>query len=262
MDGDSLIVVMGDQVDKVRITNLNVVNLDGLQFLTAFTELDASNNNNLQAIPFFSDSLIKFTCYDCSQLEIIPDFPSKLDTIAGTSWQISNLPSFPMGLKFIILHSLQQVSELPVFPPGLTYLVLRYFHSLLSFPVIPESCEAIFLTNLGDNCCPNNLPDTLNIPSSAKEFVINDFGAIFPFLPTDKTNLQRLEIVGTNISSMPSLYDFVNMDHLDLSNNALLKLDSIPFALQTIQVQGNPLICVENKPPLVADQLAEFEICP
>ncbi len=262
MDGDSLIIAMGDQVDKVRITNLNVVNLDGLQYLTAFSVLNANRNHNLKAIPFFSESMIKFSCDDCNQLEIIPAFPMYLDTITGRQWQMTSLPNFPAGLQYIRLDFCQFSSSIPDFPPQLKHLELYNFPSLVTLPSLPESCEFVSLSSLGQNCCPSDLIVTLNIPSNATEFHVQDFLSTFPNLPADKTNLERLTIGNSNISDMPSLYDFTNLNEIYLGYNALLQLDSLPFALQYIQVDGNPLICVKNKPPLVADQLSQYDICP
>ncbi len=262
MDGDSLIVAIGDQVDKVRITNLDVANLDGLQYLTALKAMNANNNGNLQVIPFFSDSLTKFSCQDCHSLEIIPAFPISLDTLEGWSWQMSSIPSFPPGLRYIRLSSLVFISELPILPANLKHLDLSSFPVLTSIPTLPESCAFVSLSSLGPNCCPTEFSDTLNIPSAAKEFRMESIGSLFPTLPVDKTNIEQLFIENANIASMPSLYDLINLDILSLSNNALFQLDSVPFALQHIQVEGNPLICVKNKPPLVADQLSQYDICP
>jgi hypothetical protein len=61
---------------------------------------------------------------------------------------------------------------------------------------------------------------------------------------------------------MPSFEDFTKLKFMYLQNNSFLVLNYLPFVLQQIQVDGNPLICVKNKPPLVEDQLSEYPLCP
>ena len=244
MDGDSLIVAMGDQVDKVRITNLNVFNLDGLQFLSEVTIFDASGNTGLKVINYFPNTLRQFSCYDCHELDIIPSFPDNLDSIMGSNWQIETLPAFPSGLTRLHLVALPQLN---------------------SMPRLPDSCSYVYLSYIGTgSCCPaNTFEDTLNIPEFATEFRALFIGfETFPLLPMNTGALQSLEISYSQISEMPSLTDFSSLTYLTLFENSLFILDSIPNSLHSVSLQGNPIICVKNKPPLVADQLSQYDICP
>lgn len=115
---------------------------------------------------------------------------------------------------------------------------------------------------LADDADPSST-SKLKIPEQAEEFFISDILLDgFPDLPNERERLRRLEIQSSNLLSLPSLEAFNNLKILNLNSNALLKITKLPFMLQEINLYGNPIICVENKPPLVEDQLAEYEICP
>ncbi len=271
MDGDSLIVTNGHLVETIRITNLDVLNLDGIQHMTGFTLFEALNNQDLTAIPYLSDSLEVLRCH--ASLSILPDFPPGVDTIAGSNWRLSTLPTLPSNLKYLKLDGLRQLTSVPNFPPALEHLELRYMGRIQDIPSIPSSVKIVILEGISgegyydpDTHEHINLlfTGTLNIPAMANYFSANYIYGLdnFPLLPGVTHNLQTLQIEQTDISAMPSLYDFTNLDNMNLSYNSLLKLDSLPFALQQIQVDANPIICVENKPPLVVDELSEYPICP
>lgn len=242
MDGDSLIVANGGQVTLLRLINLEVLNLDGIQFLTDLESFIA-DGELFQSIPYFSSKLRRFESVECRNLQIIPEFPASLDTITGSGWRISTIPDFPVGLRFLSLHDMPEISELPY---------------------LPDSCLDVSLDRLGlGGCCPGTLSNTVNIPDQAKHFVLEfiDMPA-FPTLPSDHTKLEFLYIQRTNLSDMPSFEDFTSLKEIRLELNSFLVLNYLPFALEQIYVSGNPLICVKNKPLLVEDQLSEYPICP
>lgn len=242
MDGDSLIVANGGQITHLRLTNLEVLNLDGLQFLTNLESFIA--NGELESIPYFSSKLKRFEC-GCGNLEIIPEFPASLDTINGDGWKILTMPGFPVGLKLLNLSFVGSISELPYLPDSCLEVSLTYYRRSTSDP------KGGILSN------------TINIPAQAKRFrLLGIYMPTFPTLPADHTKLELLSIQHSNHSDMPSLEDFINLKTVDLQSNSFLVLNYLPFALETLYVGGNPLICVKNKPPLVEDQLAEYIICP
>lgn len=239
MDEDSLIIAKGNQVIDLNITDLEVLNLDGLQFLTNLETFQA--NSGFVSIPFFSDKLRKLVC-DCSRLKVIPEFPESLDTLRAVSWPITQLPDFPIGLKSLYL------------------LFMRELHIL---PHIPDSC--LYANIRGGFCCPEiYFTDTFNIPEMATYFSISGFDApSFPTLPTDFSNLEFLEIRDVNITLMPSIIDFNNLKNLVLSGNELVILDYLPLGLESLNITGNPILCVKNKPPLLDPSvLAPYPICP
>jgi hypothetical protein len=239
MDGDSLIVANGGQIERINLTNLDVHNLDGLQFLTNLESFIA--NGQVQSIPYFSSKLKRFECDVCNNLQIIPEFPASLDTINGRGWRISTMPDFPVGLRF---------------------LRLDYIPELSNMPIVPDSCLVVIISTVGQNCCPGEIM-SLNIPAQAHYFLLENINMpSFPTLPSDHTKLEWLGIYSTNLSDMPSFEDFTKLKFMYLQNNSFLVLNYLPFVLQQIQVSGNPLICVKNKPPLVEDQLSEYPLCP
>lgn len=241
MDGDSLIVSEASIVTRLFMNNLTVNSLDGLQYITNLKTLVVTGG--LSTISVLAPGINRFECNGCHNLLIIPDFPLSLDTIRGDGWKIETIPDFPLGLK---------------------YLKLRELYRLEHFPSIPDSCIKVDLDELGDpQFYPRELDATFNIPAQCEEFRVQGIALDeFPIVPTEKENLQMLDIHSTKITSMPSLYDFTNLTHIGLSTNELLVLDSLPFATQWLNVSDNPIICVKNKPPLVAAQLTEFQICP
>ena len=244
MDGDSLIVASGDKVDELRLVNLGIINLDGLQYLSKLTLFDASGNTELARIPFFPNTLRQLVCNPCNGLEIIPSFPENLDSIIGSYWQLETLPAFPNGLEHLHLVVLTQ---------------------LTSMPRLPDSCSYVYLSYIGTgSCCPPTVfVDTLNIPEFATTFHALSIGvATFPLLPTNMLSLQTFEVTQTYISEMPSLRAFSSLTYLTMRENSLFVLDSVPDSLHGVSIQGNPIICVKNKPPLVADQLSQYDICP
>lgn len=270
MDGDSLIVAVGDQVDKIRITNLNVVNLDGIQYLNKYEVFEAFNNYQLQSIPSFSDSLRVFRC-ECG-LTVIPPFPRILDTLEGWGWHMSDLPPFPDGLQFLVLNNIE-IKRLSGFPSSLNYLRLSGLTNLDSLPKIPDGCSRVYLRSISGGYYYNTetqeiieitFEGAVNIPDLASEFSIEHIPGLdsFPELPNILTNLKQLEIRDTDISLMPSLYNMTSLKTIYLDDNQLLVIDSLPFATQNLSLYGNPIICVKNKPPLVETQMSEYEICP
>ncbi len=271
MDGDSLIVALGHLVKKIRITNLDVSNLDGIQYLTDFVLFEALQNYDLTTIPYLSDSLAVLRVN--SSLAIIPNFPPDLDTLEAYDWNVVSLPDFSSTLKFLKLISLNQLTSIPSFPAQIEHLELRNLGLVQDIPTIPNFCKKVDIRRISHGGYYDELlqeyvqasfAGSLNIPSMTTEFSASNINGLdnFPILPIDKTHLFTLELQENAISEMPSLYDFTNLDNLYLHNNQLLKIDSLPFALQNIGLDGNPIICVENKPPLVEDQLADYDICP
>ena len=143
MDGDSLIVTKGGRVKKILINNLNVGNLDGMQFMDSVVTF--IGEGAFTSIPNFATTLRRFEC-QCYNLEIIPSFPASLDTIAGSGWRLSEIPSFPIGLKFLQIHNINQIDELPE---------------------LPDSCEHVSLFDVGTDTYPRTLNSSLRIPAQA-----------------------------------------------------------------------------------------------
>jgi hypothetical protein len=245
MDMDSLILSEANSITHLLMNNLGVENLDGIQYLSSVEQLSIDNNPNLITIPYLSPVLRRLECDDCNSLRIIPNFPSSLDTLS-LGWA-----------------QLSVISELPV---GLRYLELDFIYTLNQIPEIPDSCAKVWLIHNGP--CglqppPCEIADTINIPSLCQEFWAVHMGIkIFPQLPDSSTILESLNLSINSIEIMPSLVRFENLISFGIGDNSLLKLDSLPNLLEHFDFFGNPIICVENKPPLVADRLSEYIICP
>jgi Leucine-rich repeat (LRR) protein len=75
-------------------------------------------------------------------------------------------------------------------------------------------------------------------------------------------NLIDLRIGGNDITNMPSLLEFLNLETLKVEANQLTVIDFLPNSITTIRVVPNPLICVKNKPTAVAHVLIDYPICP
>ena len=262
MDGDSLILATVHEIETVDITQLDVYNLDGLQFLNAVKHLILDQNQNLTSIPSFPDSLINFSCNDCSSLGVIPIFPNDLDTLMGSGWPAKSIPNFPVKLRSLFLAN-AQISKLPDFPSSLRSIYLSGLPDIVQLPNLPDSCEFVEVNNLGDIYGQEVFNDTFNIPLFAHEFVVQEINITsFPTLPLDKSNLEILNIRSTFIETMPSLADCPTLKKFYLKESRVLKLEELPINLEEINIEGNPILCVENKPPLVVDQLSEYDLCP
>ena len=189
--------------------------------------------------------LRRLECDDCNSLRIIPNFPSSLDTLILGFSQLSAIPELPVGLRYLELDFLQTLNQIPRIPDSCVKVLLRHNGPC---GIQPPPCEIV---------------DIINIPSLCKEFSAIHMGIkVFPQLPDSSTILESLNLNINTIESMPSLARFENLISFGISANSLLKLDSLPNLLEHFDFSSNPIICVENKPPLVADRLSEYIICP
>jgi len=104
----------------------------------------------------------------------------------------------------------------------------------------------------------------ITLPKNGDIFFIENFSQlkIFPTFPEEPTTISYLNISRTGISKIPDLSSLNNLSSIDLGDNAILKLPMLPDNLSGINLSGNPLICVTNKPPGVANALSQYPICP
>ncbi|MBK8505898.1 MAG: hypothetical protein IPL46_29120 [Saprospiraceae bacterium] len=268
MDGDSLVVSQGQLVTSLDLTPVNVNNLDGIQYLPAVSELIV-HNQDIKSIPYFSSTLQKFEC-DCPSLAVVPAFPSNLDTLIGNAWKVQVLPELPNSMRYLEFTNLnnfggisQSTITFPDLPDNIKYLEIMGWLFTSEMTAIPDNCERVTIIRVFLECCPDQQITQFKIPEEAIEFHIGGIWLdSFPMLPIAKNNLIVLGVSDADISIMPSFADFTMLKSLSLRENNLFKLNLLPTSLESIDIVGNPILCVENKPAGVADQLAEYDICP
>ena len=156
------------QVDWLRVSSRGIQSLAGLEWLTALTDLNCSNNQ-LAELPSLPDGLEVLSC-DRNHLTSLPNLPDSLEELDCTDNQLTALPMLPDSLKYLMCAD-NKVMVLPALPGGLEYLDCDN-NRLSSLPTLPAGlknlyCSGNFLTgfdvtglSLDYLICSNNyIPD-------------------------------------------------------------------------------------------------------
>lgn len=264
----------GVAVNGNAINNSSIVNLSGVEYLSALEEL----------------------YIDCPALTIFPAVPSGLKLLSISNGN-SNMPLLPNGLRSMsvsgsIFSTLQgqlptslrnltilsgNISALPALPDSLYSLYVQ-FNPITTLPTLPDSLRVLEIINCSLAslpALPNGLnelsisgnyvtaisawPDSLRIadissnfqiasvppfPSQLKAFTGTQTNiSVIPALPP---TIRTLECNYTQVTSIPHLP--ANMDDFGCINSQVTFITNFPDSVGTCGISNNPnLVCI---PPL------------
>ena len=239
--------------NSIGCNNLNIKNLDGIQYFKKLISLDCSNNqiislkslpssikvlncdsNQLISLPTLPTNITNFYCSD-NQLTSLPVLPNTIQILNCNSNLLTSLPKLPSLLNQLRAEQ-NLLSSLPSLPSYLYKCVCFSNPNLFCIPLLPNSLHILNIDSLNIRCLPNSVKgisvfdsiySVMNV--SVCNSTNNPNGCTLNGLPGNLVNIPDSNFGKYLISQIPScLYkDSNNLYWMDTTCSGVIKLDSI-----------------------------------
>jgi len=240
---------------SLELSGLGIVSLEGLQYIRTVTKVSASNNA-ITALPRLPSRLTTLsiqnnaitwldiqggalTSLDISgnPLTAINTWPSTLNVIYMGSTPITTIPNIPNSVYY--LNTLGgAITCLPNIPVG---PFPSWYRSIFSNDrdltvcntsdanrfLIPDANFAAYLRTIVPSCMSGDYLDT----------TCSSLGSVTSITATNR-----------NISNLTGFKYLRNIQEVDLRNNYLSSLPTLPNQLWRLMVTGNYITCIPNVP--------------
>lgn len=239
---------------SLDISNLQIQNLQGVQYFTSLVSLNCDNNpltifnalppnlntlycsgTSLTSMPPFPGTLTTLYC-SSSNLTSIGNLPSNLQLLNCRDNQLTALPNLPSSLTELNCET-NLLTNLPSLPNGLITLKCGD-NTITNLPSLPSSLQILI-------CSANNLSDLPSLPASLEWLHCSQ--NLLTNLPVLPNNLRQLYCGFNSIQSLPThLPDSLRM--LGCNFNNLYTLPWLPDKLLELDCSYNNIQSVLNFP--------------
>lgn len=235
MFGDDLFIYSSalPQISKIDCSNLEIKNLEGIQYFDSLKELNCGFNK-LATIPELPQFLEWLTCH-VNTLNSLPLLPKSLRHLDCDKNQLTSLPVLPTKLNTLYCND-NLLTLLPTLSDSLEHLWCRN-NKLTSLPVLPPLVKIL-------HCNTNKLSSLPNIPDSLITLYCNKNQLVS--LPPLPNSLVYLSCESNQLSSLPALPNSIIV--LWCNYNLLTNLPSLPSSLSTLVCSDNLIDSLPSLP--------------
>lgn len=246
--------------DTLLISNLNITNLDGVQYFDSLLLLSCFNHNytplakQIQNIPSFPPLLKSFNS-SYNAFNSLPNLPDSLINFQAVNGKLQALPSLPNSLITLTCND-NNLSVLPNLPSSLITLSCTGNH-LYVLPSLPQSLIKLY-------CSSNYLDSLPTLPPFLRELQCQSNH--LDSLPALPPLLNRLECTSNNLISLPALPDSLrhlccgwnnnmlhpvlndSLEHFECYANEWTSLPALPDSLKYLNCVFNQISSFPNLP--------------
>ncbi|MEO8590878.1 MAG: T9SS type A sorting domain-containing protein [Flavobacteriales bacterium] len=239
--------ITGDQLDDQHPSVLALEDMD-LQFLpiTDLTGLGAF-------------TALRWLSVQYTSITTLPPLPGTLEGLSASGTGLSSMPILPAGVTSLDL-SLTQITVFSPLPTGLTQLNIAAT-PMQNLAPLPASLVDLIIEEIGLSvlpavptgllylACGGNQLTALPDPLPQQLAILSCWGNPITELPALPNTLQRLQIDGTLISSLPALPE---LSAFTCSSTPLTCLPALSVGLYEFSCDGSLIECIPGGLPINA----------
>jgi Leucine-rich repeat (LRR) protein len=202
------------------------------------------SNNKVGSLPQLPDNLLELFCEN-NLLTSLPSLPKKIFNLSCANNNLTKLPELPNTLIYLNCSSNLSLTCLPLLPQGLQYLSI-YNNNITCLPNSPSN-----LNIYGSFSSPLPLCGIAdgNLARALKEACPACFDECFKLIHEEAAKVTSLDLSGKNINNLDGLEAFSGLQSLNVSNNALICIPTLPKTVTSFTIDADKITCLPIQNP-------------